>query len=198
MNLVVGLGNPGGSYTHSRHNVGFDCVDYMARKWGVRMAERRAKAVLGQGMLGERSLVVAKLRTFMNHSGEGVRYLLARFGASPAGLIIVYDEMDLPLGRIRVRAGGNAAGHRGLESIIVTVGTREFSRVRLGIGRPPKGTDGVEYVLGSFSQDDRRLVNEAIPRVADAVECLIREGADSAMNRFNSDQHPQQRTESTE
>ena len=194
MKLVVGLGNPGRSYVLSRHNLGFECVDHMARKWGVALAERRPKAVLGQGTMGECSLVLAKPRTFMNHSGEGVSYLLTRFRTPPEGLIVVYDEMDLPLGRIRVRIGGNAAGHKGIESIIEALGTREFMRVRVGIGRPPAGNDSVEYVLGRFTENERRIVDESVPRTADAVECLIREGPDTAMNRFNMDASLQQRT----
>ena len=185
MRLIVGLGNPGRRYADSRHNLGFKCVDHMARTWGISLRERRSKAVLGQGDLGEVPVVLAKPRTFMNLSGEGVSYLLTRFAAKPEDLVVIYDEMDLPPGTIRIRPTGSAAGHNGVQSIIDAIATQQFPRVRMGIGTPPEGIDGIKYVLEPFSAEEGVVVREAVAIASEAVACMIQEGIDVAMNRFN-------------
>ena len=185
MKLIVGLGNPGRKYSHSRHNVGFRCVDHMAREWGVRLAERRAKVVLGRGQVSDQPVVLAKCRTFMNQSGEGVAYLLSRFSATPGDLVIIYDDMDLPLGNIRIRTKGSAAGHNGIKSLISNLHTVEFARIRVGIGRPPEEVDGVDYVLGSFLPDESPLIEGAVAMVAGAAACMLTNGIGEAMNSFN-------------
>ena len=185
MKLIVGLGNPGRKFNHSRHNVGFACIDYMSRKWGIKLAQRRAKAVLGQGVVADESVVLARPRTFMNRSGEGITYLLTRFAATAGDLIVVYDEMDLPAGGVRIRPQGGAAGHNGIKSIIEALSTQEFTRVRVGIGTPSPDIDGMDYVLGHFSLQERLLVNRAVATVAEAIESLLRDGIGAAMNRFN-------------
>ena len=185
MKLIVGLGNPGSKFTNSRHNTGFKCVDYLARKWSITLAERRAKAMLGFGCHDETPVVLVKPRTFMNASGEGVKYLLSRFPATPGDLVVIYDDMDLPTGKIRLRPSGGAAGHNGIDSIIDALGTAEFPRVRVGIGRPSRYVGNIEYVLGPFLADEKLVIEEAVEGVADAVSCLLREGMEIAMNRFN-------------
>jgi len=185
MRLIVGLGNPGSRYGDTRHNLGFKCVDYMARKWRIGLNERRSKAVLGQGDLAGVPVVLAKPRTFMNLSGEGVSYLLTRFAAKPEDLVVVYDEMDLPPGTIRVRPSGSAAGHNGVQSIIDALSTQQFPRVRVGIGAPPEETGGIPYVLAPFSSAELEVVREAVVTTAEAVACMVQEGVDAAMNRFN-------------
>ena len=187
MRLIVGLGNPGRRFSHSRHNVGFHCLDHMARKWGIKLADRRARAVLGRGEVGDLPVVLAKPRTFMNNSGEGVAYLLNRFGLSPQDLVVIHDDMDLTLGSIRIRPRGGAAGHNGIRSIIATLATQEFPRLRVGIGKVPEGLDGVEYVLGAFSPQEGQVIEGAVAVVAEAVTCLLREGIEAAMNRYNRD-----------
>jgi PTH1 family peptidyl-tRNA hydrolase len=157
----------------------------MGRKWGIPLKDRRRVAVLGQGMVGGRPVVLAKPRTFMNASGEGVRYLLARFTSVPEDLIVVYDDMDLPVGKIRVRPGGSAAGHNGIKSIIAALNTQEFPRVRVGIGKAPEGVGGLSYVLGSLDASERREMERAVITAADAVACMLEEGIEAAMNRFN-------------
>jgi len=169
----------------SRHNVGFDCIDHMSKEWSIRLSDRRAKAVIGQGRLEGVELVLAKPRTFMNRSGEGVAYLLSRFRAGPQDLVVVYDDLDLPLGKIRVRLRGDAAGHNGVKSIIAALSTQEFARVRVGIDKPPPDVDGVEHVLRPFPAEQRKVVSEAVVRVAQAVACLLMDGPQEAMNRFN-------------
>lgn len=187
--LIVGLGNPGPRYRDTRHNVGFGCIDLLAERWGIAVNDRRRTTALGQGYRDGIPVVLAKPRTFMNLSGESVAYLLARFGSRPTDLVIVYDEMALPLGRIRLRGRGSDAGHNGIKDIIRTVRTVDFPRLRIGIGGP--GTSGsVDHVLGRFSDDEKPAVADAISRSADAVECLLTEGINIAMNRYNTDPRP--------
>ena len=189
--LVVGLGNPGPRYRDTRHNVGFACVDHLAERWGIAVRDRRRTTVLGQGYHDGKAVVLAKPRTFMNLSGESVGYLLARFGGRPADLVIVYDEMALPLGRIRLRARGSDAGHNGIKDIIRTVRTIDFPRLRIGIGGP--GMSGsVDHVLGRFSDEEQSAAKVSIQRAADAVECLLVDGINIAMNRYNTDPQAEQ------
>jgi len=193
--IIVGLGNPGPRYRDTRHNVGFGCVDLLAERWGIVINDRRRTTVLGQGFHDGLPVALAKPRTFMNLSGESVAYLLARFGGRPEDLVIVYDEMALPLGRIRLRARGSDAGHNGIKDIIRTVRTIDFPRLRIGIGGP--GMSGsVDHVLGRFSDAEQPAANDAIGRAADAVECLLSEGIDIAMNRYNTDPRPEPPAES--
>ena len=183
--LLVGLGNPGLRYTKSRHNVGFKCVDHMARRWGIKLGDRRAKAVIGQGRVCDTDIALAKPRTYMNDSGAAVEYLMTRFAASAEDLLVVYDDIALPLGTIRVRRSGSDGGHNGVRSIIDELGSKEFPRIRVGIGAPDDGTSYVEYVLGTFQKHEEKVIAPVIGAVADAVEVLLTEGIDTAMNRFN-------------
>ena len=185
MLLVVGLGNPGTRYASTRHNVGFRFIDLLAKKAEIRLNDRRAKAVLGQGRIAGHEVVLVKPRTFMNNSGEGVEYLLARFGGRPAELLVVYDEMALPTGRIRLRASGSHAGHNGIRSIISAVQTDGFPRLRIGVGHPSNGGESVPYVLGKFSREEEPLIAQAVQDAASAVQCMLEESIDVAMNRFN-------------
>ena len=185
MNIIVGLGNPGSKYADSRHNVGFKCVDLLAKRANIKLSDRRAKAVLGQGVIGGHSVVLAKPRTFMNHSGEGVRYLLTRFGCSPEDLVVVYDEMALPLGRLRIRRGGSDAGHNGIGSIIEELHTHEFPRIRVGIGRAGQTGGDIRHVLGTFSPDEKLLIQKAATTVVDALIFMLESDIEEAMNRFN-------------
>ena len=185
MRLIVGLGNPGDRYQHTRHNVGFRCIDLMAREWGISLSDRRAKAVLGRGNHLGQDVVLAKPRTFMNNSGEGVAYLLTRFGAKPDDLVVVYDEMDLPLGRMRLRPNGSPAGHNGIRSIISELGTPNFARIRVGIGHPDLRGAQVSHVLNRFSEEEAPEIARVVKQVAEAVDCLLEESITVAMNRFN-------------
>lgn len=185
MLLIVGLGNPGPRYTSTRHNVGFRLIDLLAKRAGIRLSERRAKAVLGRGRFAGHDVVLAKPRTFMNNSGEGIEYLMARFGGAPSGLLVVYDEMALPIGRIRLRASGSHAGHNGIRSIISAVHTEEFPRLRIGVGAPSQGGDSIPHVLGRFSKEEEPVIAQAVQDAAAAVECMLEESIDVAMNRYN-------------
>ena len=185
MRLIIGLGNPGFQYRGTRHNMGFQCVDLMAKMWSIPVKDRRSKAVLGRGNYLGQEIVLAKPRTFMNNSGEGVSYLINRFAADVDHLVVIYDDMELPLGRLRIRASGSDGGHRGVRSIIFNLKTRTFPRIRLGIGFPPEGQDPVDFVLGRFSKEESTVVNQAVETVVQAVECWLEEDIDVAMNRFN-------------
>ena len=185
MLIVVGLGNPGTKYTASRHNVGFRFIDLLSKKSAIKMNDRRAKAVIGQGRIAGHDVVLAKPRTFMNNSGEGVEYLLARFGGRPTELLIVYDEMALPAGRIRLRAAGSHAGHNGIRSIISSVQSEQFPRLRIGVGQPPQNGDSIPHVLGRFTKEEEPLIAQAVHDSVAAVECILEETIDIAMNRFN-------------
>jgi len=157
----------------------------MAKRADIRLNDKRAKAVLGEGNIAGHEVVLAKPRTFMNNSGEGIEYLLARFGCRPADLLIVYDEMALPAGRIRLRATGSHAGHNGIRSIISSVQSDQFPRLRIGVGQPPQGGDSIPHVLGRFSKDEEPLIAQAVQDAVAAVECMLEENIDIAMNRFN-------------
>ena len=185
MLLVVGLGNPGIRYASTRHNVGFRFIDLLAKKAEIRLNDRRAKAVLGQGRIAGHEVVLVKPRTFMNNSGEGVEYLLARFGGGPSELLVVYDEMALPTGRIRLRASGSHAGHNGIRSIISAVQTDGFPRLRIGVGQPSNNGESVPHVLGKFSKEEEPLIAQAVQDAVSAVHCMLDESIDVAMNRFN-------------
>ncbi len=185
MRVIVGLGNPCPRYRDTRHNIGFRCIDLMAQRWDIRLSERRAKAVLGRGRHLDQDIVLAKPRTFMNNSGEGIAYLLARFGIRPRDLLIIYDEMALPVGKLRLRPAGSDAGHNGVRSIIGVVGTVEFPRIRVGIGHPGESGGQVSHVIGGFSNDEAPVIAEVVQRVVDATDCFLEEGIDRAMSKFN-------------
>ena len=190
--LIVGLGNPGPRYRDTRHNVGFGCVDLLAERWGIKIGDRRRTTALGVGYREGKPVVLAKPRTFMNNSGEAVEYLLARFGGGPSNLLIIYDEMALLPGRIRLRAAGSDAGHNGIRSIIQAVGGTGFPRLRIGIGAPPPGVVARDYVLGKFENEEAEAMAGAVERAAAAIRCVLEENIDTAMNRYNQDPAKQQ------
>lgn len=180
---VIGLGNPGPRYADTRHNAGFMCVDLLARRTGVSLKDRRKAAALGEGWLEGQRIVLVKPRTFMNLSGDAARYTLDRYRIDPAAMLVVLDDLDLPLGVIRLRASGGSGGHNGLNSINDALGGADYPRLRIGIGRPQGGA--VDHVLARFDTDEIPVLEEAIERAADAAEAWLRNGIDFAMNHFN-------------
>ena len=183
--LIVGLGNPGAQYARHRHNVGFTAVDRFAERHGFRFGKPQVGALVAEGSFAGQPLVLAKPQTFMNRSGAAVRPLLRRYARGPGDLVVIYDELDLPLGRLRLRKEGSAGGHNGMRDIITALGTQQFARLRLGVGRPPGGEDPAEYVLRPFTPDERPVVEGMLDDAVAALELLLREGVDSAMNEFN-------------
>jgi PTH1 family peptidyl-tRNA hydrolase len=186
MRLVVGLGNPGERYRRTRHNVGFMAVDALAARAGVRKGGEIAEAWMAPAEIaGEETLLVKPL-TFMNRSGLAVDRVLSLHGRAPQDLVVIVDEIALELGRVRVRERGSHGGHNGLRSLIEVLGTEEFPRVRIGIRKGETGDDLADYVLAPFPDEDVFLVQEAVGRAADAVECALRDGIGVAMNLFNA------------
>ena len=185
MKLVVGLGNPGRAYAGSRHNVGFRCIDGIGHEVSISVSQRRPLAIIGQGLVGQEEVVLVKPRTFMNRSGEALSYLISRFHTPLQDLLIIYDDMDLPLGKIRIRPSGSAGGHRGMESIVGALKSPNFTRIRIGIGRPPPGMDQVKFVLGAFTAEESPLIGEAVVTAQNVVVDVIGHGLDWAMNRYN-------------
>jgi len=192
MKLVVGLGNPGRTYAHNRHNIGFRCLNYLAKVHSIPIKQRQYQARIGSGKITDIDVVLAKPQTFVNNSGKAVSSLIRRYKVLLPDLIVIYDDLDLPLGKIRLRQGGSSGGHKGVESIISALGSQDFSRIRVGIGRPAEseGKNTVEeaiinYVLSDFTPQEEELIKSTLTKVADAVYCLLTEGIEPAMNRFN-------------
>ncbi|NJM96732.1 MAG: aminoacyl-tRNA hydrolase [Phormidesmis sp. RL_2_1] len=189
--LIVGLGNPGTKYDRTRHNIGFEVVDALAKSYpGVAMvANKRFQGEVGEFRMGTERVVLLKPTTYMNNSGQAVRAVLDWYKLDSASVLVVYDDMDLPTGRLRIRLAGGAGGHNGMKSIISHLGTKEFPRLRLGIGSTDKG-DGrdravVSHVLGRFAPEDRKIINAVIPMAVDAVDLSLRKGIERSMNLYN-------------
>jgi len=184
--LIVGLGNPGIEYQFTPHNLGFLSIDRIADDCGAEVRNRQCRALTARAVIEEQQVLLAKPETYMNLSGLSVRELVAKHGLDPANdLILIYDELDLPLGTIRIRQRGSSAGHNGMESVIGALGTQEFLRIRLGIGPDRKISDSVKYVLTPFRKRELKKVDEVIDNAAEAVKVILREGPAAAMNRFN-------------
>jgi PTH1 family peptidyl-tRNA hydrolase len=189
--LVVGLGNPGAEYAGSRHNVGFEVVDLLAGRHGGRLRRGRERALTDEVRVGGARVALAQPQTFMNLSGESVAPLVRRFGIDdPERLVIVHDELDLPLGRLKVKSGGGLAGHNGLRSIKAHLHSDAFARVRLGVGKPPSKEQGVDHVLRKLGKAERKVLDEIVGIAADAVELILAEGVEAAMTRYNSTDVP--------
>jgi len=185
LKLVVGLGNPGREYARNRHNVGYQIVNLLAKAHGLRFDKRRGKARLASGSIGEQQVILAKPRTFMNLSGQAVARLVHFYQVEPEDLLVIFDDLDLPIGRIRLRPRGGSSGHKGMASIIEQLGRDDFPRLRVGIGRPPGKMDPADYVLQDFSEEQEEVMAEVRERAVAAVECWLREGIEAAMNEFN-------------
>ncbi len=185
--LVVGLGNPGEEYARTRHNVGAEVVERLAARHGGRLRRSKERALVDEVRVDGRRVALAVPLTFMNDSGLAVASLVRRFGVDTGELVVVHDELDLPLAALRVKEGGGLAGHNGLRSIRAHLHSTDFLRIRIGIGKPPHQDRGVDHVLSRFSKRDRAEVDVTIEQAADAVEVIATEGVAAAMNRFNAD-----------
>lgn len=184
MKLIVGLGNPGSRYRATRHNLGFMVIDGLAERWKIGVGGRRHEAEFGTGDVAGIRTVLAKPQTFMNASGESVAKLRRLYRLDPVDILAIYDDLDLPLGKVRLRGDGGAGGHNGVASLISVLG-KGFPRLRIGIGRPPGGADPVGFVLEAFSSDELPMVREAIDRAADGAESWLRDGLEATMNTIN-------------
>ena len=193
MKLIVGLGNPGHIYALNRHNAGFACLNHLAKSQGIHLDKKRGQARIGLGKVANHEVVLARPQTSMNLSGQSVIRLVSAFKISLDDLVVIHDDLDLVLGKIRIRQGGGSAGHRGINSIVAGLGTPDFLRIRVGIGRPVgegisvggKETEVIDHVLGDFTAKERQTIIQVIPRVGEAVLCLLNEGLTAAMNMYN-------------
>ena len=186
MYIIVGLGNPDKKYQNTRHNIGFDVIDVIADKNHITVGERKHKALIGKGIVGGQKVVLVKPQTYMNLSGESVREVIDFYKVDEKNeLIVISDDVSLDVGQIRIRKKGSAGGHNGLKNIILHLGHDEFHRVKMGVGGKPDGYDMVDYVLGHFPKNEREIMDESAGRAADAVEMIITDGADAAMNQYN-------------
>lgn len=186
MYLIVGLGNPGRQYQATRHNMGFDTIDYLVEKHRVPQSGVKFNAMYGKGIIGGEKVILMKPLSFMNLSGSPVRDMLNYFKIDPEReLIVIYDDIDLEPGQLRIRKQGSAGGHNGMKDIIQKLGTQKFVRIKIGVGAKPQGWDLADYVLGHFAPSERKVIDEAIAKAGDAVEKMLSEGVDSAMNEYN-------------
>ena len=191
MKLIVGLGNPGKTYAHNRHNVGFQCLNYFARLHSIRFDHRQCHARVGIGKVRGEKLLLAKPGTFVNLSGNSVAGLVRKHKIPLSDLLVIYDDLDLPLGKIRLRQSGSSGGHKGINSIICALGSEDFPRIRVGIGRPQAEGQSinedaiVNYVLSDFSPQEAELIRPVIASVAEAIDCFLTQGIVEAMNKFN-------------
>ncbi|MDE7016617.1 MAG: aminoacyl-tRNA hydrolase [Lachnospiraceae bacterium] len=186
MYIIVGLGNPGRKYENTRHNVGFMVIDELAGKFSIAVSEKKHKANIGKGIIGGEKAILVKPQTFMNLSGESVREIIDYYKIEEkTELIVISDDISLDVGTLRIRKKGSAGGHNGLKNIILHLGHDEFQRIKIGVGKKPEEYDLVDYVLGHFDRDDIGQIAESVKKAAEAVEAMIIDGTDSAMNQFN-------------
>lgn len=186
MYIIVGLGNPGSRYAHTRHNVGFDTIDILADRYGIAVDNKKFKALWGKGVIEGQRVVLAKPQMYMNLSGESVRQLIDFYKIDETEeLIVIYDDISLEPGQLRIRGKGSAGGHNGIKSIIAHLGGQNFKRIKVGVGEKPPGFDLADYVLSRFSKTERECVEEALRRAAQAAAAIMTDGMDAAMNQYN-------------
>ena len=186
--IIVGLGNPGRKYDGSRHNAGFDVIDELVDRYHIGGPERFGKSMIGKGRIGDRKVILVKPMTYMNLSGEAVQEIVHFYKVDPReDLLVISDDIDLEAGRLRIRKKGSAGGHNGLRNIVQHLGTEEFARIRVGVGaKPDPDFDLADYVLGHFSGEERKIMDESVAKAAEAAACAVTDGIDLAMNRFNT------------
>jgi peptidyl-tRNA hydrolase, PTH1 family len=183
--ILVGLGNPGRDYRNTRHNVGFMTLDVLCQGMNIKLTRMQSNALIGSGYIDERKVILAKPQTFMNLSGKAVSSLIKFYKIPLSQLLIIHDDIDLPFGTLRMRPGGGSAGQKGLASIIEQMGTQDFARLRIGVGRPPGQMSGADYVLQEFTVSEQALLKEILEKAAQAAQKFINLGLEQAMNQFN-------------
>ena len=185
MFIIAGLGNPTREYEGTRHNVGFDVIDRISEKYNIDVDTKKHRALIGKGIIEGQKVILAKPQTYMNLSGESVRELVDFYKVTNEEIIVIYDDVALDVGQLRIRAKGSAGGHNGIKNIIAHLGTQEFPRIRIGVGEKPKNWDLADYVLGRLADEEQPGNREALGRAANACECIITDGIEEAMNRYN-------------
>lgn len=185
MYVIVGLGNPDKKYDMTRHNMGFRIIDALADRYNISLTEQKHKGLIGKGVIGGEKVILVKPLTYMNLSGECVRPVCDYYKVDPEDCIIAFDDISLDPGKMRIRKKGSAGGHNGIKSIIAHLGTDAFPRLKFGVGDKPKHMDLADYVLGRFSKEEEIIVSEGIKKACEAIECMVTEGYDAAMNKYN-------------
>lgn len=185
MYIIIGLGNPGKKYEHTRHNAGFDAIDKLAEKHNIKMDKLKHKALLGEGRIGAEKVVLIKPQTYMNLSGESVLSVCQFYKPEFDKLIVMYDDIDLEVGKLRIRKKGSAGSHNGMKSIIKCIGTQEFPRIRIGVSKPPEGWDLANFVLSKYPKEQEKDLEESFERAVLTIEEIIDSGIESAMNKYN-------------
>lgn len=186
MRIIVGLGNPTLKYSKTRHNVGFETIDVLSKKHKIKVKKNQFKALIGEGFINDEKVILVKPMTYMNNSGEAVKEIVDYYKVNPnEDLVVISDDLNLDVGVLRLRSKGSAGGHNGLKSIIKCVGTESFDRVRIGVGKVPANRDVITHVLSRFGKDDRKIVKESFIVSAQAIECVITDGMEKAMSKFN-------------
>lgn len=186
MYLIAGLGNPTKEYDKTRHNVGFAVIDTLADKYRIDVSEKKHKALCGKGVIEGRKVLLVKPQTFMNLSGESIRAAVDYYKIEPEDIIVIYDDISLDPGQLRIRLKGSAGGHNGIKNIITHLGTQEFPRIKVGVGAKPPRVDLADYVLSRFSPDEQKLMDEAFKEAAEAAVSMMTDGAERAMNHYNT------------
>lgn len=190
MHLIAGLGNPGAKYTNTRHNAGFSSIDALADRFHIDVSEKKHKALCGRGAIEGQKVVLLKPQTFMNLSGESLRAAMDYYKLTPEEIIVIYDDVSLDPGQLRIRLKGSAGGHNGIKNIIAHLGTQEFPRIKVGVGAKSPRMDLADYVLGHFSKEDQETMEEAGREAAAAVVMMLTDGPERAMNHFNMKKKP--------
>ena len=185
MYIIVGLGNPGKQYENTRHNVGFNVIDILAEEYGISVTKMKHKALIGEGRVGTEKVVLVKPVTYMNLSGESLAEIYNFYKVETSNIVVIYDDIDLDVGKIRIRKKGSGGTHNGMRSIIKCLGSNEFPRVRVGISKPKNGQDLADFVLSRFAKEDEKALHESFENAVAAVDCAIRQDLDLAMNRYN-------------
>lgn len=185
MYLIVGLGNPGTEYAATRHNIGFDMITYLSDRYDIALRSREGKALVGKGMIDGERVILAQPQTFMNLSGESVRALMDYYKLDLSQLLVIFDDISLEVGQIRVRGKGSAGGHNGIKNIIQHMGSQDFARIKIGVGAKPEGGDLIKHVLGRFSKEEDGMFRDVFALAEEAVTAIMNEGVESAMNKVN-------------
>lgn len=185
MYVIVGLGNPGKQYEHTRHNVGFDVIDILSKEYGISVTKIKHKALIGEGRVGSEKVILVKPQTYMNLSGETLIDIYNYYKVDSNNIVVIYDDIDLEVGKIRIRKKGSGGTHNGMRSILKCLGTNEFPRVRIGVSKPRQGQDLADFVLSRFRKEEADDIQDGLEKAAKAVDCMIRENLDLAMNKYN-------------
>ncbi len=198
MYVIAGLGNPGRKYEHTRHNMGFITIDRLAEKHSIKVDKLKFKALVGEGRIAGQKVLLVKPQTYMNLSGESIRQVMRFYKLETENLIVIYDDIDIELGALRIRKFGSAGTHNGMKSVVYQLNSDRFPRIRIGIGSGNPGGDLADFVIGGFTKEEVPILEETVDKAVNAVECIIGSGTDIAMNRYNTKKKPKQKKEEYE